>query len=87
MEETSYKNDYIVTFRVKGDEFHKPYEIQEGYTEEHLKSYEGKTIVDKIKSIYDDWNGESEEKDQRKILKIEKVTREILFPKRRKNKK
>ena len=75
MDETDYKQDFIVTW-VSGGET-----IQEGFTLDGLNKFDGVTYHAKILQCYKEFNAGLPLEERRFITLIEAVSREILWEK------
>ncbi len=73
--ETSYLNDYIVTWESVSSQ--DP--IKEGYTESQLEEYFGDDAVAQIQQMFSEYNHGVEQHHKRIILKIEYITRKTIY--------
>ena len=74
--ETDYTKDFIVTWKDGNTK------IQEGFSQEDINRFSGKTDVEKILNMYDEYNETNRFNEHRKVFEIVKVNKEILFSKK-----
>ena len=75
MNETDYRQDFIVTWNELGQP-----PIQEGFNRKNLDQYGFASVVENISEMYRRFNKGRPTNEHRIITKIESIDRVVIFP-------